>query len=155
MKRILPILSVLVALSAAAAAEDKVVAFSSEDANMNAAIAKARASLPQFWEKFAKPAANETDFGVKLGISDGTQTEHFWCSDIQGDAKSATCAIANEPQLVFKVKMGERVTIEPVIISDWMYRQNGKIKGGETIRVIIPQLAPEEAEYYKSMLADQ
>ena len=52
------------------------------------------------------------------------------------------------------VKNGQRVPVYPAVISDWMYRLDGKIKGGETIRAIIPMLSPEEAAQYKEMLAD-
>ncbi len=35
--------------------EDGIITVSSEDAEMNAAIAKARETLPQFWRVFEKP----------------------------------------------------------------------------------------------------
>lgn len=135
--------------------EDKVINVATEDAEMNAAIKIARETLPTFWSKMADHASNEEAFSLKLGISDGKMTEHFWCGDIRGSAIAANCVIANEPTDVHTVKMGQRVEVDPAIISDWMYMQSGKIKGGQTIRALIPHMAPEEAETYRAMLADK
>ncbi len=134
---------------------DKVILFDTEDPAMNAAIGKARASLAVFWKMFAAPEDGVDGFSLKLGISDGKMTEHFWCSDIEGDQQMATCVIANEPQDVHTVAMGQTVDVDPAIISDWMYRKNGKIVGGQTIRVMITTMAPDEAEQFKAMMAQE
>ena len=52
------------------------------------------------------------------------------------------------------VLIDQRLKIDPAIISDWMYRRDGKIVGGETIRVLIPRLGEDEAAQVKAMLAD-
>ena len=135
-------------------AQDDVVDFARDDAEMNAAIDKARAALPQFWTRFADPADNEADFSLKLGISDDVGTEHFWCGEIEGNAKTATCVISNEPVNVFTVSYGERVAVDPAIISDWLYYRDGKIVGGETIRVMLPHLEKKEAAAMRALLAE-
>lgn len=134
-------------------AEDKVTAFATTDAEMNAAIARARETLPTFWAKFSNPSANEEDFALKLAISDGNLTEHFWCDEIEGDAAAATCTIANEPQEVHIVEYLQRIEVDPALISDWMYMRHGKIEGAETLRVIVTRVSEEEAAFYKEMLA--
>jgi len=60
-----------------------------------------------------------------------------------------------DPQTVLSVKFGQRIDADPDKISDWMYRLDGKIKGGETIRVIVGRLPKEEADSYRELLADQ
>jgi uncharacterized protein YegJ (DUF2314 family) len=135
--------------------DDKVINVATEDAEMNAAIKLARETLPTFWSKLADHTSYEESFALKLGISDGKMTEHFWCGDIRGSATAANCVIANEPADVHTVKMGQRVEVDPAIISDWMYMQSGKIKGGQTIRALIPHMTQEEADTYRAMLADE
>jgi uncharacterized protein YegJ (DUF2314 family) len=135
-------------------AEDQVVDFARDDAEMNAAIDKARVSLPEFWARFADPARNEADFSLKLGISDDVGTEHFWCGEIEGDAEAATCVIANEPVHVHTVAYGERVTVDPAVISDWLYYRDGKIVGGETLRVMLPHLDKKAAADLRARLAE-
>lgn len=138
-----------------ASPRDAVILFDADDPTMNAAIEKARNSLPDFWKMFAAPSPGISDFSLKLGISDGKMVEHFWCSDIQGDAGKATCTIANEPQNVFTVSNGQTVVVDPAIISDWIYYKDGKIVGGQTIRVMVTRMEPEEAAQTKATLADE
>jgi uncharacterized protein YegJ (DUF2314 family) len=142
-------------VASSAHAEDKIVDFAATDPVMNAAIEKARGSLPQFWTMFAAPQSGIGDFSLKLAITDGQGTEHFWCSEIEGNADKASCRISNDPQVVQTVAMGQRVEVDPAIISDWMYQKDGKIVGAQTLRVIVKTLPPEEAEQYKAMLADE
>jgi uncharacterized protein YegJ (DUF2314 family) len=134
---------------------DKVILFNTGDPAMNAAVGKARDTLPVFWKMFVAPDDGVDGFSLKLGISDGKMTEHFWCSEIQGNQDKSTCIIANEPQDVHTVTIGQTVDVDPAIISDWMYRKNGKIVGGQTIRVMITTMAPGEAEQYKAMMAEE
>jgi uncharacterized protein YegJ (DUF2314 family) len=147
-------LAALVLAVVPVSAEDSVVEFSTEDPEMNAAIAKARDGLPEFWERFADPADNEADFSLKLGISDGRETEHFWCGEIAGTARSATCVISNEPVNVFTVAYGERVSVDPEVISDWLFYRDDKIVGAETLRVMLPHLGKKEAASLRALLAE-
>jgi uncharacterized protein YegJ (DUF2314 family) len=152
---IAPVLPGSVRSEEAGAPRDEVILFDADDPAMNAAIKKARNALPDFWKMFAAPGPDISDFALKLGISDGKMVEHFWCADIQGDAGKAKCAIANEPQNVFTVSNGQTIDVDAAIISDWMYRKNGKIVGGHTIRVMITRMGPEEAAQTRAMLADE
>lgn len=157
MTKIIGIIGLVSALAVAlpAMAEDSVVQFATDDAEMNAAIELARSTLPEFWDRFASPAANETDFSLKLGISDGTQTEHFWCGEIAGTARSATCVISNEPVNVFTVAYGERVAVDPDVISDWLYYRDDKIVGAQTLRVMLPHLEKKEAAAMRALLSEE
>jgi uncharacterized protein YegJ (DUF2314 family) len=133
---------------------DRVVLVHTDDPEMNAAQAKARDSLGEFWKHFILPGGNESGFALKIAISDGRMIEHFWCNEIVGGSSGATCRIDNEPKDVHVVKMGERIPVEPALISDWMYLRDGKIQGGESIRVLLPKMTPEEAAVYREMLED-
>ena len=138
-----------------ALAEDPVIRVPDADPVMNAAIDKARNTLPAFWTRFASPAPDEHDFNLKLAITDANGTEHFWCVDIEGDAVAATCEIGNEPQLVESGSYGERVSVDFDIISDWMYFDGDKVRGGRTIRAMLSRMSAEDAAYYRSLLLDE
>lgn len=138
-----------------ALAESPVISVPETDLAMNAAIDKARKTLPAFWARFASPAPDERDFNLKLAITDANGTEHFWCVDIEGDAVAATCEIGNEPQLVESVSYGERVSVDFDIISDWMYFDGDKVRGARTIRAMLSRMSAEDAAYYGSLLLDE
>lgn len=135
-------------------ADDPTVFIEEADPAMNAAIASARATLPEFWLHFANPGDGEGDFNLKVAISEGGQTEHLWCNDIIGDWRGASCVIANDANIVQSVGLGDRIIVDNAMISDWMFIVDGKIRGARTLRAMLPQLSPEEAAQYEELLLD-
>jgi uncharacterized protein YegJ (DUF2314 family) len=135
-------------------AEDQVVPFASDDPSMNAAMARARETLPVFWEKFKTPGPGEDGFALKIKITDGEEIEHFWCGEVAGDAVKASCVIANEPQSVQNIAFGQKIDVDPDLISDWMYLLDGKFVGAQTLRIILPTLPKEEADELRSRFAE-
>lgn len=136
----------------ARAEEDTVISVPSGDAEMNSAISRARASLPEFWAALEAQAAGTEGFALKVAIRDGSATEHFWLNRISRDGDSLTGIIANEPQTVKTVSMGERHSFAAEAISDWMFMRNGKIVGNQTLRPLLKRMPKEQADYYRSLL---
>ena len=143
---------VLAASPGAWAAEDKVIGVSPDDAEMNAAIAKARASLGEFWREFASPGKGVDEFCLKVRISDGRNTEHFWLREIKRNGAKISGVIDNDPTDVKTVKLGQRYEFTEADISDWSFQRNGKIVGNETMRPLLAKMPPDEAQYYRDML---
>lgn len=133
---------------------DPTIGVSKDDAEMNAAIAKARSSLPDFWQIYDKPQHGETDFSLKVKITDGSEVEHFWTADIERKDGKIYGIISNEPDLVHNVKMGQKITINEADISDWMYIRDGKMYGNYTLRALFKEMPKAEVEKYKQMLAE-
>src|SRR6476620_10403574 len=73
----LVLIALLLSLLPACSKKDKVISVEDDDPAMTAAIAKARETLPQFWEVFEKREHGETDFALKVRITDKKGTEHF------------------------------------------------------------------------------
>jgi uncharacterized protein YegJ (DUF2314 family) len=135
----------------AGAAEDRVVNVPANDAEMGAAIAKARKGLPQFWAKQAKPGIGESNFALKVQISDNGQVEHFWVNNIERKGSSLYGTVNNEPRLVGTVKLGQRISFKEDMISDWMYTRNGKMVGNETMRPLLKRMPKAQADQYRAM----
>jgi uncharacterized protein YegJ (DUF2314 family) len=134
------------------AVEDRAIPFSNEDPEMNAAIAKARTTLPLFWSKFANPGPGENRFALKVRIEDGSNGEHFWVIDIERKGDAIFGTINNEPEQVKTVVNGQRIKIDPAQITDWMYMHNGKIVGNETIRPSLSRMPKRQADAFRAML---
>jgi uncharacterized protein YegJ (DUF2314 family) len=64
------------------------------------------------------------------------------------DGKNFVGEINNEPEKVTNVKLGDKATIPKAEISDWMYLENGRLVGGETMRVLRDSLSPAEREQF-------
>lgn len=127
---------------------DQTVLVPDDDSAMNAAIARAQASLPEFWQAFGQQAAGTSRFSLKVGITGNGITEHFWTRDIERSARGIHATIANEPAHVTTVTYGQRIRVNEADISDWMFYRNGKVVGGETIRVLLEGMSPQERAAY-------
>ena len=134
---------------------DQAVFVSSSDPEMNAAIKKARASLDSFWTKLANSAAGETDFSLKVAIKDGKKVEHFWVIGVKRDGDKISGTINNEPELVKNVAFGEHYEFTEDVISDWLYRRNGKMVGNETMRPLLKRMPEDAAAPYWAMYEKQ
>jgi len=134
--------------------DDRTINVADDDPEMLAAIAKARETLPKFWAEFDHPQPKEENFCLKVGIKDGKETEHFWTEKIEKKDAKIFGTIANDPDLVHNVKLGDRIEIPEADISDWFYMRDGKLVGNYTLRVLFKQMPAAEVAKYKALLAD-
>ena len=130
------------------------IEFSSEDAEMNAAIAKARSTLPSFWKAFEAGVADESGYALKVRITDQHGTEHLWLTNIERSRGETTGLVDNEPTIVKAVKRDDRIVIPDAEISDWMYMRSGKIVGNETMKPMLKRLPKEKADQLRGLMAE-
>ncbi|WP_254510986.1 YegJ family protein [Anatilimnocola floriformis] len=134
---------------------DRTVNVQGDDAEMNAAIEKARETLPNFWEAFEKRDRGVGDFAIKVRITDANGVEHFWANNVERKDGKIFGVINNDPNTVKSVKMGDRIEIPEADISDWLYmRADGKMVGNRTLRPLLKTLSADEAAKLRSILAE-
>jgi uncharacterized protein YegJ (DUF2314 family) len=121
-------------------------------AEMDAAIARAQAEVDNFIAILDKRQGY--DFSVKAPITDKGQTEHFWMGDVTYDNGVFEGIIDNEPAVVSNVKLGQKWKIKKADISDWSFKRNGKIHGNYTMRPLLKTLPKDDADYFRSLLAN-
>jgi uncharacterized protein YegJ (DUF2314 family) len=150
----LALIALLLALLPACSKKDPVIGVEDDDPAMTAAISEARATLPQFWQVFEKRERGETDFSLKVRITDKKGTEHFWATGIERRDGKTMGTIDNDPNIVKSVKLGDRIQIPEQEITDWFYMRDGKMVGNRTIRPLFKQMPAEEVKRLKKMMAD-
>lgn len=123
---------------------DRLTTVADDDPQMNAAMDKARSTVNTFIAALQSPQPGQSGFTVKMPFSDGPHTEHMWLEPVSFDGKQFHGTVSNEPETVKNVKMGQKAVVSASRISDWMYRENGKIVGGYTVRVLRDTLSPSE-----------
>jgi uncharacterized protein YegJ (DUF2314 family) len=117
------------------------------DAEMNAAIAHARETLPTFWASFDAPKPTETGHVLKVRFDVGAEVEHIWVSDVKKLSDvNYSGRFANEPSNLLGKKIGDQVKFKQIDISDWMFMRNEKIVGGATIKALLKSMPKEEAD---------
>lgn len=118
-----------------------------EDAEMNAAIEKARASLQEFKAALKTPPRGSDSFSVKVAFAVGADGhEHIWLSEPSFESGRASGRVANEPLSATHLKLGQNVSAPESDVTDWMFLEQGILRGGYTLRVLLSRAPPAERE---------
>jgi uncharacterized protein YegJ (DUF2314 family) len=134
-------------------ARDPVIAVDSEDAEMKAAIARARGTLPTFWASYGAPTQAETGHSLKVGLPGSDHAEHIWVEDIKKLPNgSYSGRFANDPRDLPGKRAGDLVEFAQADISDWMFMRKGKIVGGETIKPLLKSMPKADADALRARM---
>jgi uncharacterized protein YegJ (DUF2314 family) len=150
----IPLLLIACGPSAASSREaeskgDPIINVEQDDAEMNAAKAEARRTLPEFLGVLANPPQGVSDIGFKYPLGDW---EHIWVDKVKRDGNYLTGTLANEP-VQEKHFLGDKVRVPLSAVSDWGYRgSDGVMQGHRTTRVLLSRMSDEEAVEVKAYL---
>jgi uncharacterized protein YegJ (DUF2314 family) len=94
--------------------------------------------------------------GISLNVAlptTGNDSEAMWVDwpSKRSDGRFSD-RLANEPQDVKGLKLGDFIIFTQDQIFDWTFQRNGKIVGNETMRPSLAQPPKAEAERYRAML---
>lgn len=110
----------------------------SEDEQMEAAIAEARARWPEFVNAFnQRDPSSESPFIVKSPFTSGDETEHMWILVTALEHQTIHGTLANQPHRLVDFHEGQTVAVEAAKISDWICADaNDTPLGGWTQKVL-------------------
>jgi uncharacterized protein YegJ (DUF2314 family) len=134
-------------------AAKNIVNVSNEDAEMNAAIDRARATVHDFLPHLQNPPKGQEYLGVKVRLGDDPQRgEHIWLYDVRYDGGRIAGKLMDDADYFPQWKQGATVRVAPEEITDWMTVENGHVCGGFTSRVVVSTLPPEQQrEWFTAM----
>lgn len=123
------------------------------DAEMNAAIGRARATLLTFWASFDAPKGTETGHSLKVRFPTRNGAEHIWMADLK-KLSNGTCSarFANRPRDLPGKREGDLAEFREADISDWMFTRNDKIVGGETIKPLLKSMPKADADALRARM---
>jgi uncharacterized protein YegJ (DUF2314 family) len=117
------------------------------DPAMVAAMQQARSTLGDFLALADAPRPSTTYFAVKVGIPAGARNvEYFWIGPFGRANGRFSGKIDNRPELATTVKLGDTITFGEEQIVDWLYVENGQMKGNYTACVLFRREPREQAE---------
>ncbi|EBA09941.1 YegJ family protein [Sagittula stellata] len=141
------------------AAQDPVVNFSPEDAEMSAAIEEARSHLDFV---LARLTTDDGGLHPALNLKARLPVDHFDVDDeviwVEHVALSEdgrfTGKLANDPAYLPGLSLGDTVSFERDQIADWsVLSTDGRMYGHYTTRVMLPHLSRSEAEQVGDLLS--
>jgi uncharacterized protein YegJ (DUF2314 family) len=123
-----------------------------DDAEMNAAIARARATADELAARLRRPPPAQSYLGVKVQLGDEDSGEHIWLYDVRLEGDRIVGRLLEDAEYYPRYHRGDVIRVLPAEISDWMTVEGGRVCGGFTARVLIPRLTPgERKQYLQSM----
>lgn len=128
--------------------EPPVYGVQGDDVEMNEAIKKAYQTLDKF--KLALKSDNKDfkDFALKVRFTTQKGGEHIWRSSISLRNNKYFGVVYNLPESTTEVKMGDTIQIKTDDISDWMYIDGNRLRGGYTIRVLRNRMTDIERKQF-------
>lgn len=130
--------------------KDEVAAVPAGDPEMTKAIKHAQSTLDDFLKKHQNPKKNQSNFSIKIGISDAGRTEYFWVSTFRRVTDSKyTGILDNEPRTVTNVEYGQQIEFNKSDIIDWTYVENKSMKGNFTACALIKREPIEQQRQFK------
>src|SRR3978361_2370201 len=95
------------------------------DKQCDRGVQHAQRSLGFFMAALRAKKPGDTSFGIKKGFVDGDKVEHLWITDVTYDGTNFHGKIDNRAVDVKNVHLGQRVTVAPRDVSDWMFVKEG------------------------------
>lgn len=129
--------------------ENETVLVGETDPDMVTAIKQARETLPGFLKLAAAPPSNTEGYKLKVMVTDGSKTEHFWVTPFKPLQNGFAGVLANEPKVVGNVKKDQAVRFDESLISDWGYIKDGRQVGSFTVCALFKKMPPAQSEYYR------
>ncbi|MFT3679908.1 MAG: DUF2314 domain-containing protein [Ferruginibacter sp.] len=130
--------------------DDNITQISSDDEAMNNAIQKAKLTFFNFDTAYKNGHFNKENFSVKIRFDVKGGGEHIWADNITFENGAYFGILDDDASAINKIKSGDRVKITSSNLSDWLYEDNGVMRGGYTIRVLRNKMTSTEKVEFDS-----
>jgi uncharacterized protein YegJ (DUF2314 family) len=127
-----------------------IVQLDKDDPALVEAIARARATMPDFIRALEAPPPSHRDFSIKALFPE--LQEHMWVSDPRYVAGEFTGTLGNIPAGSTTLKLGDEVCVPEAWVTDWKYIDNDVLAGGYTLRVIRDRMSEKARKDFDSRI---
>ena len=115
---------------------------------MNKAIQAAMQTLNVFDTALKSKNSSYYYFALKAKFDVEEGAEHIWLSDIGIQNTQYRGVIDNVPNSILGIKSGDTIKLDKSRITDWMYLEDGRLRGGYTIRVVRKHMTENERKAF-------
>lgn len=130
--------------------EPTIYSVTDNDSEMNEAISDASRTLDKFNAALTSSNPDYKYFALKTRFRTPSGGEHIWVSNITFKDNKYYGVVDNLPESTTDVKIGDTIQILSENISDWMYIDNQKLRGGFTIRLLRKRMTDQERKQFDS-----
>ncbi len=121
-----------------------------DDIEMNEAINSANQTIKIFEEALLRKDRNYKFFAIKSRFKTPRGEEHIWLRNIFIRENEYWGIVGNLPEDISEIEVGDTIRIINETISDWMFLDSGRLKGGYTIRLLRARMSDNERQKFDS-----
>jgi uncharacterized protein YegJ (DUF2314 family) len=125
---------------------DEIIEVLRDDAEMNAAIEKARSTLDQFWARRDAQGGNFQGL-LKVYFTDpGSEDEgeHTWVEATGHTGEAISGVLLSTPAWLKSVSEGDAVSFPYDRVTDWLYIEDGKAQGAYTVQLLRSRMSEKD-----------
>jgi uncharacterized protein YegJ (DUF2314 family) len=130
--------------------EPDIYTVTDEDKEMNDAIKAANQTIDQFKNALLSNNKNYEMFELKVRFPKAKGGEHIWLRNIIFKENKYIGIVDNVPENLNNIKLGDTIVIDNENITDWLYIDQSKLKGGYTIRLLRNRMTESERKKFDS-----
>ncbi len=119
-----------------------------DDKEMTATIQSAKTSLNRFDSALKSQNEKFSAFALKQRFETVEGSEHIWVGSIYFKEGNYYGILANEPDKLSGLYMGDSLKIDKEKITDWKYQIGNRLIGGFTIRLLRNRFSEEEKKQF-------
>ncbi len=128
--------------------EPTIYGVTDNDTEMNEAIRTANQTLDKFNSALKSGNAEFKYFALKIRFKTPYGGEHIWVSNITLKDNKYFGVVDNLPESTTDVRIGDSIQIVNDNISDWMYIDNQKLRGGFSLRLLRKRMTEPERKQF-------
>lgn len=106
-----------------------------DDPRLVAATAEARRRWPEFLAAFARRQPDQT-FAIKTAVKEGALLEYMWLTVDRIEAGALHSTLANEPNRLTRIQLGDRLKVRAADIVDWAFGNDGGMEGAFSVQAL-------------------
>jgi uncharacterized protein YegJ (DUF2314 family) len=130
--------------------QSKIYSVRRDDLEMNAAMNTASQTIDVFKKALASNDSNYKFFAIKSRFDIPNGEEHIWLKNIFIKNNNFWGIVDSKPITTSEIKAGDKIQIKTEMISDWMFIDCGKLKGGYTIRILRARMSEDDKKRFDS-----
>lgn len=119
-----------------------------KDIEMHQVIVEANKTLYKFEDALKSNNRDYSYFALKSKFKSDNGVEYIWISDVTIKNDMYIGVIDNIPKSITYLHIGDTVELSKENISDWMYVDNNKLRGGYTIRLLRKRMSDSQRKQF-------
>jgi uncharacterized protein YegJ (DUF2314 family) len=120
------------------------------DPERKTAVEVARSRLDEFFKAMESTRRGRSGFKIQIASGGEQRAGSVWLDTLQREGPLMSGIVIGQPQFTRHIRDNQQLFFTTKDVTDWGYRENGRLVGNFTVRATLGRLPKEEADRLKS-----